>query len=226
MKTNRIAFVAVLLAVAALFAGCGVDGYAAKPLAWTEDVKLPDDSVIHVKRVFIYQGWEVDGSPKWVSEEMEIPNKTNPAKPFKWTANRAMAVQAMALYFENGMPNVVAIEIGRGDELYGCSYTNYHRLFTWSENSGWRYDPYTKVDTAYVGWANLISLHHMHDVDPLIRGANFYVGTDKPHWGLPSSDSLSYIDTRHETARCDWPDARDIRYSRHSLDEILAHRKN
>jgi hypothetical protein len=176
-------------------------------VSWTEPVQLPDGVSIQVRRKLTFDhkpSSEQDhGHPMW--ERLEIPHPDgHNAKPIIWESSNREGVMAVALYFEHGLPRVVTVDTGPGDSTFGCSYTEGERLFLWSPDKGWRYDPYSRMDINYVGPINLTPPNYFAVIKGLREGFPMQKG-----WT---------IDTQHERTICKTP-----RYKQLTLEQVLAH---
>jgi hypothetical protein len=200
-------------------------GYASSQdlhLAWTESVRLPDGTIIQVQRTEQYGAMSYDGAqsrPGWVSETILIPRKDH-GPPIVWRSNwqavgsEPVKVNAIAIYFEGDNPQIVTSANDASDFVYGCSYTNRHRLFVWNDSTGWQYDPRTRIHTKYVGRGNLLSRDSYEYIADQLKLHVMAIGPD---------DKPGYlIDTLHEKTTCDVsPSA-----ARYRLEDLLIEKKD
>lgn len=216
---SRLLKLATACALTIMLASCSL---FPSVLSWTEYVQLPDGHVIQVQRTETHQGTTYNGMssvPAWVRETITIPREQG-KPPVIWRSSWAKEpnsfekVVATALYFENNQPRIVATSLGYADFVYGCAYTEKHRLFVWSESLGWQYDPRTRIHTHYVGEPNLLLAPRDTRALGSFTDSRGRIGPDKP--------SLRYrilrIDTLHEKPVCDVVPWR----AKYTLQELLS----
>lgn len=169
-------------------------------LRWKERVLLPSGKQITVKRTEEY----ID-KRYWIRESIEIPNPDPNEPPIIWHSDTAgikgvpRSAHALALYFENSIPKLIAYDHLDAD-YGGCGFTDGIRLFTWTKVAGWRYDPYTKIHTRYVGPANLYSWND-YRLPALIPFLDTPIGPIASDVGAFRQN----IDTLHANTRCNYP---------------------
>jgi hypothetical protein len=174
-------------------------------LKWKEQVLLPSGELIIVQRSEESGSDSAFGPMYWARESIEIPNPDPKEPPILWRSDSAQVkgvphgAHALALYFEGSSPKLIAYDVV--DAEYGCAFTNGLRLFSWTRLAGWRYDPYTRIHTHYVGPSNLYSWWDDRRLHDLIPKRNTLIGPK-------SSDALALrqnIDTQRERPNCSYP---------------------
>ena len=136
----RFKFVGSVLLAATLI-GCG----SGDALEWTEDVRLPDDRVITLKRVVEFKGPQpLGGTPTESFQKFEFKHPDS-NESIKWESHKKDGyLKTVAIWFEQGRP-VLLLMPAYGDDKHKFNCPNPPYLLQEFVDKRWQEKPLSKI---------------------------------------------------------------------------------